>query len=64
MTNKINLYVNSGNRKADETTTNLRVIVPSGLINRMVRIILHCPLLHFIVLIHCIKWMNIIQISI
>ena len=32
MTDKINLYVNSGYRKADETTTNLRVIVPSGLI--------------------------------
>ena len=32
MTDKINLYVNSSYRKADETTTNLRVIVPSGLI--------------------------------
>ena len=32
MTDKINLYVNSGYRKADETTTNLKVIVPSGLI--------------------------------
>jgi len=32
MTDKINLYVNSGYRKADETTTNLMVIVPSGLI--------------------------------
>ena len=42
MTDKINLYVNTGYRKADETTTNLRVIVPSGLINRMVKIILHC----------------------
>jgi hypothetical protein len=32
MTDKINLYVNSSYRKADETTTNLKVIVPSGLI--------------------------------
>ena len=32
MTDKINLYVYSGYRKADETTTNLKVIVPSGLI--------------------------------
>jgi hypothetical protein len=32
MTDKINLYVNSSYRKKDETTTNLKVIVPSGLI--------------------------------
>ena len=32
MTDKINLYVNSNYRKADETTTSLRVIVPSGII--------------------------------
>ena len=32
MTDKINLNVNSSYRKADETTTNLKVIVPSGLI--------------------------------
>ena len=32
MTDKINLYVNSRYRKKDETTTNLKVIVPSGLI--------------------------------
>ena len=31
MTDKINLYINSSYKKADETTTNLRVIVPSGL---------------------------------
>jgi hypothetical protein len=32
MTDKINLYVNSSYRKNDETTTRLKVIVPSGLI--------------------------------
>ena len=32
MTDKINLFVNSSYRKKDETTTNLKVIVPSGLI--------------------------------
>ena len=32
MTDKINLYVNSSYRKKDETTTNLKIIVPSGLI--------------------------------
>jgi hypothetical protein len=32
MTDKINLYVNSSYRKSDETTTRLKVIVPSGLI--------------------------------
>jgi hypothetical protein len=32
MTDKINLYVNSSYRKKDESTTNLRVIVPSGII--------------------------------
>jgi hypothetical protein len=32
MTDKINLYVNSSYRKKDETTTRLKVIVPSGLI--------------------------------
>ncbi len=32
MTDKINLYVNSSYRNKDETTTNLKVIVPSGLI--------------------------------
>ena len=64
MTDKINLYVNSSYRKKDETTTNLKVIVPSGLINHMVKIILHYLLLRFIVLIHYIKWMKIIQILI
>ena len=32
MTDKINLYVNSSYRKKDESTTNLKIIVPSGLI--------------------------------
>ena len=32
MTDKINLYINSSYRKKDETTTNLKCIVPSGLI--------------------------------
>ncbi len=62
MTDKINLYVNSGYRKADETTTNLKVIIPSGLIKSYKKIILHYLLLHFIVSIHCIKWMKLIQI--
>jgi len=31
MTNKINLYVNSSYKKTDETTTNLKCIIPSGL---------------------------------
>ena len=32
MTNKINLYVNSSYKKTDETTTNLKCIIPSGLL--------------------------------
>jgi hypothetical protein len=32
MTDKINLYINSSYRKKGETTTNLKVIAPSGLI--------------------------------
>ena len=32
MTNKINLYVNSSNKKTDETTTNLKCVIPSGLL--------------------------------
>jgi hypothetical protein len=32
MTDKINLYINSSYRKKDETTSNLKCIVPSGLI--------------------------------
>ena len=32
MTDKINLYVNSSYRKADETTSSLKCIIPSGLI--------------------------------
>ena len=32
MSDKINLYINSAYRKKDETTTNLKCIVPSGLI--------------------------------
>ena len=32
MTDKINLYINSAYRKADETTSKLKIIVPSGLI--------------------------------
>lgn len=32
MTDKINLYINSAYRKKDETTSNLRIIIPSGLI--------------------------------
>jgi hypothetical protein len=32
MTNKINLYVNSSNKKIDETTTNIKCIIPSGLL--------------------------------
>ena len=40
MTDKINLYVNSSYRKKDESTTNLRVIVPSGIIKVMEKIFL------------------------
>ena len=32
MTNKINLYVNSSNKKTDEITTNLKCVIPSGLL--------------------------------
>jgi hypothetical protein len=32
MTNKINFYVNSSYKKTDETTTNLKCIIPSGLL--------------------------------
>ena len=57
MTDKINLYVNSSYRKKDETTTNLKVIVPSGLIKSYGK-----DYFHFILLILCIKWMKLIQI--
>ena len=32
MNDKINLYINSAYRKKDETTSNLKIIIPSGLI--------------------------------
>ena len=32
MTDKVNLYINSSYRKADETTSFIKCIVPSGLI--------------------------------
>jgi hypothetical protein len=62
MTDKINLYVNSGYRKADETTTNLKVIVPSGLIKSYGKDYFTLSITSFIVSIHCIKWMKLIQI--
>ena len=62
MTDKINLYVNSSYRKKDETTTNLKVIVPSGLLKSYGKDYLHYLLLRFLVLILCIKWMKLIQI--
>ena len=31
MTNKINLYINSSYRQPDETTSNLKCVIPSGL---------------------------------
>jgi hypothetical protein len=62
MTDKINLYVNSSYRKKDETTTNLKVIVPSGLIKSYGKDYFTLSVLRFLVLILCIKWMKLIQI--
>ena len=62
MTDKINLYVNSSYRKKDETTTNLKVIVPSGLINSYGKDYFTLAITSFILLILYIKWMKLIQI--
>ena len=42
MTNKINLYVNSSNKKTDETTTNLNVLYRADYYHLMEKIILPC----------------------
>ena len=62
MTDKINLYINSSYRKADETTSFIKCIVPSGLIKSYGKDFLTLSVTSFIVLIRYIKWMKIIVI--
>ncbi len=34
--NKINIYINSKNRRADETASNFNIIIPDGLLLRLI----------------------------
>jgi hypothetical protein len=46
---KINIYVNSKNRKSDESPSNFSVIIPDDLLKKKKMNILHYLLIHFIV---------------
>ena len=64
MTNKINLYVNSSYKKTDETTTNLKCIIPSGLLPSYGKDYFTISITSFIVIIRFIKWIVLIMNSI
>ena len=47
---KINIYVNSKNRKSDESPSNFSVIIPDDLLKIKKMNILHYQSIHFIVI--------------